>query len=328
MRLYATPLSHYSRKVRLLLDHYGIEHELVHPGEVSGADAARFGGNPIMKVPVLEDGETWLIESEHIAQHIVRGHDAADRYRVLDADPHTLNLRAMMNGIMQEEVKLILAARTGVETAELPFFRKARVAIENGLEWLETRADRFDAGSPAYLEFHLVCLMDHLEHFRVVPLEYPSLRAIVGRVSESEITARSSPGRSLERYARTSAAATKAMREAVELSVERNGKLIVARLRGEPTVESLQECQERVLSIARNESVDKVLYDALEMTAPSVDVPWSQRALDDALTGVHLRRAIVVPDSKLAFLARLAFGEGDYRVFYNDIPDAVEWLLR
>ena len=28
----------------------------------------------------------------------------------------------------------------------------------------------------------------------------------------------------------------------------------------------------------------------------------------------------------LAYLARLAFGEGDYRVFYNDIVGAVLWL--
>jgi hypothetical protein len=69
-----------------------------------------------------------------------------------------------------------------------------------------------------------------------------------------------------------------------------------------------------------------VLYDALEMTPPPVDVPWAQRELDAQLGGVRLRRAIVVPDSKLAFLARLAFGDGDYRVFYDDRVAAVRWL--
>jgi len=29
---------------------------------------------------------------------------------------------------------------------------------------------------------------------------------------------------------------------------------------------------------------------------------------------------------RLAYLARLAFGEGEYRVFYNDIVAAVKWL--
>ena len=32
------------------------------------------------------------------------------------------------------------------------------------------------------------------------------------------------------------------------------------------------------------------------------------------------------PGSSAAYLARLAFGEGDYRVFYNDMIAAVQWL--
>ena len=58
----------------------------------------------------------------------------------------------------------------------------------------------------------------------------------------------------------------------------------------------------------------------------TVDVPWAQRALDEKLGAVKLQRAIVVPNSRLAYLARIAFGEGDYRVFYNDRVAAIKWL--
>jgi hypothetical protein len=34
----------------------------------------------------------------------------------------------------------------------------------------------------------------------------------------------------------------------------------------------------------------------------------------------------VVSNTKLAYLARLAFGEGDYRVFYSDMTGAIKWL--
>jgi hypothetical protein len=34
----------------------------------------------------------------------------------------------------------------------------------------------------------------------------------------------------------------------------------------------------------------------------------------------------VVPNTRLAYLARLAFGEGDYRVFYSDMTAAILWL--
>jgi hypothetical protein len=108
--------------------------------------------------------------------------------------------------------------------------------------------------------------------------------------------------------------------------VELSGDLVVARVRGEPTTELLQECQEKILVLARKAGKAKVLYDALEMEAPPVDVPLAQRDLDQGLGPIALKRAIVVPNSRLAYLARLAFGEGDYRVFYDDVVAAVRWL--
>lgn len=113
--------------------------------------------------------------------------------------------------------------------------------------------------------------------------------------------------------------------------VEPVGNLIIARVRGEPTEALLRDCQHRVIQIARDTpdaAIHNVLYDALEMDSPGVDVPWSQRALDEDLGALRLRRAIVVPNTRLAYLARLAFGDGDYRVFYNDISAAVTWLSR
>ncbi len=112
-----------------------------------------------------------------------------------------------------------------------------------------------------------------------------------------------------------------------QLWVELVGDLVIARVRGEPTADLLRECQNQVLFLVRDAGRGKVLYDTLEMLAPPVDVPWAQRELDDSLgDAIRLRRAIVVPNSRLAYLARLAFGEGDYRVFYNDMIAAVQWL--
>ena len=111
-----------------------------------------------------------------------------------------------------------------------------------------------------------------------------------------------------------------------EAWVELVGDLIVARVRGEPTELLLRETQEKVLFLVRDAERGKVLYDTLEMIAPTVDVVWSQRALDENLGQIKLKRAIVVPNSQLAYLARLAFGEGDYRVFYNDMIAAIKWL--
>lgn len=110
------------------------------------------------------------------------------------------------------------------------------------------------------------------------------------------------------------------------LWVELAGDLILARLRGEPSPDMLRQCQEQVLLLASESGRTRVLYDALEMTPPPVEVTFVQRELDRAPASARLRRAIVVPNSRLAYLARLAFGEGDYRVFYGDVVAAVKWL--
>ena len=68
-----------------------------------------------------------------------------------------------------------------------------------------------------------------------------------------------------------------------QLWVEPVGNLIIARVRGVPTEAILQECQERVLLLVQDTGQGRVLYDALEMESPSVDVTLSQRRLDEAL---------------------------------------------
>jgi hypothetical protein len=111
-----------------------------------------------------------------------------------------------------------------------------------------------------------------------------------------------------------------------QLWVEPVGNIIIARIRGVPTEQILRECQERVLQLMKDIGRGRVLYDCLEMEAPSINTVLSQQKLDAELGSIHLRRAIVVPNSRIAYLARLALGEGNYRVFYNEMTPALMWL--
>jgi hypothetical protein len=112
-----------------------------------------------------------------------------------------------------------------------------------------------------------------------------------------------------------------------QLWVEPSGTMILARVRGVPTEELLRECQERVLQLAKDTGQWKVLYDALELEVPNAEPALMQQRLDAELEpGTRLRRAIIVQNTRVAFQARLAFGAGDYRVFYNDIGAAIRWL--
>jgi hypothetical protein len=108
--------------------------------------------------------------------------------------------------------------------------------------------------------------------------------------------------------------------------IEPVGDVIIARMRGMPNEKLLKECQERILNLVNETERGLILHDCLEMETPQVDVPVYQWNLDKETRGIKLRRAVVVPNTKLAYLARLAFGEGDVRVFYNNMVEAVAWL--
>ena len=110
-----------------------------------------------------------------------------------------------------------------------------------------------------------------------------------------------------------------------QLQVQVSEGLIVAHVRGMPSEALLRQCQAEVVALARETGILRVLYDTLRMSDPGVEVALSQRTIDEE-QGFTLRRAILVPDTRLAYLARLAFGEGDYRVFYDDAEAARRWL--
>ncbi len=115
--------------------------------------------------------------------------------------------------------------------------------------------------------------------------------------------------------------------ESQQLWIEPVNGIILARLRGTLTEAILMECQERVVRLAMDTERNKVLYDALEMEAPSVDlIVMQQKQVEAELVSLNLRRALVVPNTRVAYLARLAFGDGDHRVFYSDIEAAFRWL--
>lgn len=189
MKLIGTARSHFTRKVRILLDAYQRDYEFIDVGNV--ADVKAFGENPLMKVPTFVHGETWMIESDHIAAFITRGFQPDDPYQVLRIDHETLNLRAIMNGIMALEVEILLAERTGLPTNHARF-QKMRDSMLLGLTWLE-KNHHIIPEIPSYAGFHLVCMWDHLYLYETVKLNYPRLTKRVKSLSQLDFVALSRP---------------------------------------------------------------------------------------------------------------------------------------
>lgn len=193
MKLYATPRSHFSRKVRLLLDHLGVSFDLIDIGNVAENSLECFHGNPNMSVPILVDGDTWLIESDHIAGYISQRFDLRDRYAVFTNDLERLNARAIMNGAMANEAKLLLSARTGLNPDGFAYFDKAKSSIVRSFEWLEDRHQLFTPVNPTYLDFHLICLWEHVRLFEIVDLNYARLADITEELGRQDLIRASTP---------------------------------------------------------------------------------------------------------------------------------------
>lgn len=110
------------------------------------------------------------------------------------------------------------------------------------------------------------------------------------------------------------------------LTVEVANEVLLVVQQGLMTEEALRLCQERVLALARETGLRRVLYDARGMIAPEAELALMQQELDGQLGDITLRRAIVVPGTRIAYLARIAFFEGEDRVFYDDVEAALAWL--
>lgn len=176
-QLYGTPLSHFTRKIRVLLAELGVAFDFVRATGVLSTDTPMYGGNPLMRVPTLvHRGET-LFESDHIARCLVAEYDPGDRLSARSDRAAILNQLAVANGIMSHAVVLILAERGGLTDVDgVVYFRKLMAAIRAGLAWLEAHVgpDEEDFG---YADIATICMWQHLMHYALVqaPEQYPRL---------------------------------------------------------------------------------------------------------------------------------------------------------
>ena len=197
-RVVGTPLSHFTRKIRVLLLELGVEFEFVRaPGVLSTAPST-YGDNPLLRVPTLVHEGRTIIESDHIARYIVARFDPADRFGVRSEDVDDMNRLAVMNGVMANEVVPILAKRGGLAGVDdAVYFQKLKRAIGEGLAWLDARIDVDDDGFD-WRDIVLACMWQHLEHYALVPLgDFVRIHARVARLAARTSIASTTPAASL-----------------------------------------------------------------------------------------------------------------------------------
>jgi glutathione S-transferase len=196
VKLYATPLSHFSRKIRILLAELGIPFEWIRTPGVMDPALATYGDNPLLRIPTLVDGDHTVIESDHIARYIVAKFDPRDWFGVTSVEVDALNRLAVANGVMANEVTILLAQRGGLDITGAVYFAKLLTAIEQGLAWLDARIapdTPFD-----YRDIALICMWQHVEHYGLVAAldRFPRIATRVAMFGDRPSVATTTPAES------------------------------------------------------------------------------------------------------------------------------------
>lgn len=165
--------------MRILCHELGLAVELVDAGNVGVSQA--FGGNPLMQVPVLVDGERAIWDSHNVCRYLVE-REGSDPFGIESLDWQGRNLVSVIHGVMSAEVRLVLAERCGMD-ASVGVFAKARETLRSGLAWIDERIEDHDG-----LTYPAVCaaaMWDHLVLFRnAKPGEAPRIERVVERLGE------------------------------------------------------------------------------------------------------------------------------------------------
>ena len=78
----------------------------------------------------------------------------------------------------------------------------------------------------------------------------------------------------------------------------------------------------------RSSGYTSILYDLRDLDFPLAKVLLSRETIEREAHGLRLRRAIVVSNMAVGYLARLAFSADDCRVFFGDCEAAVGYLSK
>jgi glutathione S-transferase len=213
LRLHFTPGSFFSRKVRIVLAEKGLDYEPRVEGTSRQRSPESFAAiNPVLKVPVLIDGDLTLFESDLIIDYLLRNYrgnppDAAAPVLASEMtrparhweDAKTL---IVLNDAADTMVNLRYWKANGIDVEAVDYGRKQQSRFHSCLDWLEQRAtpEGFVPGVFSIQDIALICTLDYVdargEYLKGI-LEWrgrPRIEAIVARYRERQSVMSTVPG--------------------------------------------------------------------------------------------------------------------------------------
>jgi glutathione S-transferase len=168
MKLFGAYPSHFTRKVRVVLQELGLDYQFSALSALLETSPEHFAQNPLLQLPILIDGEQQIIESDLICAYLLDKHGRNSPglrfFPTLGDKYHHQKRLAVMNGGMSAGARIMRAKRSNIPNfMESPFFKQDASAIQNSLKWLENdleKRTRYQEGEFNLLDITLVCFAD------------------------------------------------------------------------------------------------------------------------------------------------------------------------
>jgi len=168
--------SHFTRITRIFAAEMRIDYSLRVVRDLMSSDAGDYGGNPALRIPVLQTPRGVWFGALNVCRELWR--QSNPRPRVVwpeDLDePVLANAQELVLQAMATEVSLIMAKAADASSDGNAHQAKMRKGLLNMMSWLEGNARSVLAALPpqrdlSFLEVSLFCLVTHLEFRGVLP---------------------------------------------------------------------------------------------------------------------------------------------------------------
>lgn len=167
--------SHFTRVARVVAAEMGVEYSFEIVPDLLSADAASYGGNPALRLPVLRTERGTWFGAQNICRELAR-RSPSSFHMIWPEDlqgPLLANAQELILQSMSTEVTLIMLSLNG-SSEDTEYGAKQRTSLMNMLEWLDEHVDQILSALPqrdlSFLEVTLFCLFTHLEFREVIPV--------------------------------------------------------------------------------------------------------------------------------------------------------------
>jgi glutathione S-transferase len=195
--------SHFTRVTRIFAAELGVPYTLQVVRDLLSCDAAEYGGNPALKLPVLKTANGVWYGALNVCRTLARSSPSRSAKRIIWpedlADPLPANAQELVLQAMATEVSLVMA-KAGGATEQNTHVGKMKRSLTNTLAWLDDNSvnvlDRVGAlAELSFLEVSLFCFVTHLEFREVMSVSsYAVLDQFCRRFSQRS-SARDTPYR-------------------------------------------------------------------------------------------------------------------------------------